>query len=282
MKKFFTLLAVAMMAMTSTWAQNTENGHEYVDLGLTSGTMWATCNVGASATEAAGDNYAWGETTTKSDYSWETYTLCDGDYYLLNKYVPEGFDGAYGTEDGKSTLEKEDDVASNSWGGNWVIPSPAQMEELKTECCWVYTDTYNGNSVSGCIVYKAKSDAEKGKMYPSKNTPSGYTTDDTHIFLPANNGEYCRYWSNTVASNNLAMAIAFDFYYNDTPKTGAVVRDGSTKTSVRPVCKIDSSTPTAIGEVKADGVKARKVMKNGQLVVEKEGKSFDLSGREVK
>ena len=32
----------------------TENGFEYVDLGLESGTMWATCNVGASKPEDEG------------------------------------------------------------------------------------------------------------------------------------------------------------------------------------------------------------------------------------
>ncbi len=279
MKKAFTLLSATLIA-SSAWAQNMENGHEYVDLGLISGTMWATTNIGADTPESIGNYFAWGETATKETYNWETYTLCDGDYYLLNKYVPEGFDGAYGTEDGKSTLEKEDDVASNSWGGNWVIPSPAQMEELKTECCWVYTDTYNGNSVSGCIVYKAKSDAEKGKMYPSKNTPSGYTTDDTHIFLPANNGEYCRYWSNTVASNNLAMAIAFGFYYNDTPKIKQEVRNGNTKVSVRPVFTVEK-TQTATKGINADFQKTIKTIENGRVVIKKGDKTFDLSGKEL-
>ena len=31
-----------------------ENGFEYVDLGLPSGTMWATCNVGATKLEDQG------------------------------------------------------------------------------------------------------------------------------------------------------------------------------------------------------------------------------------
>ena len=44
------------------------NGHEWVDLGLPSGTKWATCNVGASSPEEYGDYFAWGETTTKCCY----------------------------------------------------------------------------------------------------------------------------------------------------------------------------------------------------------------------
>ena len=45
---------------------NTINGHEYVDLGLS--VKWAMCNVGASSPEEYGDYYAWGETKTKSSY----------------------------------------------------------------------------------------------------------------------------------------------------------------------------------------------------------------------
>ena len=47
--------------------------YEYVDLGLPSGTLWATCNVGADSPEEYGDYFAWGETETKSDFSWSTY-----------------------------------------------------------------------------------------------------------------------------------------------------------------------------------------------------------------
>ncbi|MCQ2227777.1 MAG: T9SS C-terminal target domain-containing protein, partial [Bacteroidales bacterium] len=61
MNRAFTLFVSTILA-TGAWAQNTHNGHEYVDLGLTSGTMWATCNVGADAPEKAGFYYAWGET----------------------------------------------------------------------------------------------------------------------------------------------------------------------------------------------------------------------------
>jgi len=38
---------------------NSFNGHEYVDLGLPSGTLWATCNVGASKPEDFGDYLTW-------------------------------------------------------------------------------------------------------------------------------------------------------------------------------------------------------------------------------
>ena len=106
------------------------NGHAYVDLGLPSGTLWATCNVGANVPEEAGGLYAWGETEEKDDYSWSTYKWCNGDACdasnkTLTKYCDrEG----YGTMDGKMSLELEDDVANVKWGGDWHIPTEAEMQ----------------------------------------------------------------------------------------------------------------------------------------------------------
>ena len=112
------------------------NGHQYVDLGLPSGTLWATCNVGATAPEELGDFYAWGETETKDDYSWATYKWCDGSKPSvsnpsLTKYCDRG---GYGTLDGKVTLELEDDVAHVKWGGSWHMPTRKEFQELMDYC----------------------------------------------------------------------------------------------------------------------------------------------------
>ena len=112
------------------------NGHQYVDLGLPSGTLWATCNIGASVPEEIGDFYAWGETETKSDYSWSTYKWCDGEKCnasntTLTKYCDRG---GYGMMDGKISLEIEDDAAHVHWGGDWHIPTQAEFQELMDNC----------------------------------------------------------------------------------------------------------------------------------------------------
>ena len=60
------------------------NGHYYADLGLPSGLLWATCNVGASSPDGYGDYYAWGETYAKNTYTWENYKYRNGD--LVSKY----------------------------------------------------------------------------------------------------------------------------------------------------------------------------------------------------
>ncbi|MCQ2216757.1 MAG: hypothetical protein MJZ31_12680 [Bacteroidales bacterium] len=281
MKKAFTLLSATLIA-SSAWAQNVENGHEYVDLGLTSGTMWATTNIGADTPEAIGNYFAWGETATKETYNWETYTLCDGDYDQLTKYIPAGWN-AYGKDDvtdDKSVLEKADDVASQTWQGNWAIPTPDQLNELVTKCCWLYTNTYKGNSVAGYIIYKAKNESDKGAFYVYQLPPTGYTTEDTHIFLPVNCGDFCHYWSNTVAENNPAMAVAFSFVSNDIPKIKQEVRNGSTKVSVRPVFTVEK-TQTATKGINADFQKTIKTIENGRVVIKKGDKTFDLSGKEL-
>lgn len=98
--------------------RTTEKVERYraVDLGLS--VKWATCNVGASKPEDYGDYYAWGETTTKSDYSWETY-----------KY--------------RTTLTSSDDVATVKWGSKWRMPTKEEMKELDEDCTWTWT-TQNG------------------------------------------------------------------------------------------------------------------------------------------
>ena len=123
---------------------NIENGHEYVDLGLS--VKWATCNVGANAPEEYGDYFAWGETQTKSTYDWSTYKWCNGSPYTLTKYCT---DSDCGTVDNKTVLDKEDDAAAVNWGGSWRMPSDDELTELRTECTWTWT-TQNG--VNGYIV----------------------------------------------------------------------------------------------------------------------------------
>ena len=114
--------------------------HEYVDLGLS--VKWATCNMGASSPEEYGDYYAWGETETKSTYDWNTYKWCKGSENTLTKYCT---DSDYGTVDNKTVLDPEDDVAHVKWGGNWRMPTDAEIEELRENCIWKWT-TQNGKN----------------------------------------------------------------------------------------------------------------------------------------
>ena len=121
------------------------NGHAYVDLGLPSGALWATCNVGASAPEETGSLFAWGETEPKETYSWETYKFTDGSKPTssnasITKY---GVTGNYGVVDNKVTLEAADDVAVASWGGDWHMPTNEDFQELLDNTTQLWTKLNN-------------------------------------------------------------------------------------------------------------------------------------------
>ena len=186
----------------------TENGHDYVDLGLTSGTKWATANVGASKPQDYGNYYAWGETTTKETYNWETYKY-GSNYKQLTKYCSNSYYGKDGFTDSKTTLDLSDDAAYVNWGGKWRMPTQAQRHELINQCYWVWTDNYNNSNVKGYIVYKAKTSSDKGvKIYKGGTPSSSYELSDAHIFLPAagfrDDGDLYRagsdgdYWSSSL------------------------------------------------------------------------------------
>ena len=169
-----------------------------VDLGLPSGTLWADHNIGATNPEDYGDYYAWGETAAKETYNWTTYKWMNPAVNDLGGCTKYQFaDGQtdcvwYDSEgnfigDGKTELETSDDVASQTWGGKWQMPTRAMIKELTSQCYWVWTTTYNGKSVSGYIVYKAKTDTDKGAKVTSGSSPSSDydVATDPHIFLPA-------------------------------------------------------------------------------------------------
>lgn len=136
--------------LNGTWPEEPvtpPDNHEWVDLGLPSGTLWATCNVGASNPEEYGDYFAWGETEPKEDYSWTTYKWCNGTSDSMTKYCTS----ISGTVDGKSELEPEDDAAYVNWGPEWRMPTYDQIKELINKCTWTWTTVngVNGRMVTG-------------------------------------------------------------------------------------------------------------------------------------
>ena len=149
----------------------TPDEHEYVDLGLPSGTLWATMN------------FAWGETEPKDFYNWSNYKWCNGSETMLTKYC---MDSDHGTIDGKTELDLEDDAAYVNWGPSWRMPTKVQQDELREKCTWVWTAR---NGVNGQLV----------------TGPNGNS-----IFLPAagfrwyeslnDSGIWGSYWSRTLQS----------------------------------------------------------------------------------
>ena len=169
----------------------TENGHGYVDLGLS--VKWATCNVGATKPEEYGNYYAWGETETKttydgSTYKWGTATYNVDRWFLetLTKYNTRSY---YGTIDNKTVLELADDAAHVNWGGAWRMPTEAELKELRENCAWKWTDNYNNTGIAGYIVTGFNSNSI---FLPA----AGYGSDDLGYA-----GHYGSYWTSSLVTD---------------------------------------------------------------------------------
>lgn len=190
------------------------NGYEYVDLGLS--VKWATCNVGASKPWEAGDYYAWGETETKSEYSWKTYKYCKGTDTSMTKYCK---DSEYGTVDNKTQLDPQDDVAHVKWGGSWHMPTKAEQDELREKCKWNWTIQ---NGVKG---YKVTSKKNGNFIF----LPAAGGRDDSSF---GSVGSWGYYWSSSLDEDVSGYAYYLDF------DSGGVncLNCRCDGRSVRPVC----------------------------------------------
>lgn len=193
-----------------------------VDLGLPSGTLWATCNVGANNPEEYGDYFAWGETTPKSSYSWSNYKHCQGSGTTMTKYCS---DYAYGTKDNRTELEPADDAATANWGNDWQMPSMAQCQEL---CYDIYT-TSTWTTVNGVYGRKITSKSNGQSIF----LPAAGSRDGTVYHDIAGKGS--NYWSRSLHAARPDLAGGFGFYQSETFGYGSPFRFYGS--SVRPVRK---------------------------------------------
>ena len=197
---------------------NGSDGHEYVDLGLPSGTLWATCNIGASSPEDYGDYFAWGETTTKSTYNWSTYKYCNGSNTTMTKYCTNS---SCGTVDNKTELDLSDDAAYVNWGSQWRMPSKAQFTELINSS---YTTT-TWTTQNGKYGRKITSKSNGNSMFLPA---AGCRYDASRVLA----GSYGHYWSRSLTTSYSHYGRGLDFYSSDI-STGGNYRYGGWP--VRPV-----------------------------------------------
>ena len=162
------------------------DNHEYVDLGLPSGTLWATCNVGADCPEDYGDYMAWGETDGykegKTVFNYNTYKWCNGVYYKLTKYCSYRSYGNDGYTDELTELEPEDDAANIYWGMMWQLPSVDQFMELfdieYTTTKWTIQNNTNGlkvtSNVNGKTIFLPAAGARSNSSLGSMGSGGAY------------------------------------------------------------------------------------------------------------
>ena len=202
--RFFTkVLAVFMMLLAFGCSKPDEpSDHEYVDLGLPSGTLWATCNVGAESPEDRGDYFAWGETSPKEMYDWKQYQYAtwEEDRFVLTKYCMDPNCGLNGFVDNLAVLEPMDDAVTANWGDGWRMPTKEEYEELNQETTFTWT-TLNG---------------VEGRLLTGPNGNS--------IFFPAtgfylDEGVICTglgiYWSSSLQTVSQVSAWSLHFDYEE-------------------------------------------------------------------
>ena len=185
------------------------DGHEYVDLGLPSGTLWATMNVGATKPEEYGLYFAWGETQGYADVSikafhWSDYKWTEDGGSTMSKY---------NATDGKTVLDLEDDAVAANWGGNWKMPTEAQFQELlnTTYITNTWVTDYQGSGINGRL-FTSKTNGNTMFIPAAGNANSSY------IYGVGNSGGF---WSSSLLSSNVTFGRYLYFSNN------VSVNDGS-------------------------------------------------------
>lgn len=185
------------------------NGHEYIDLGLPSGTLWATMNIGAESEKDFGLYFAWGETqgytadqisgsaTPHRDFTWADYQLGDGGSGSTNMTK-------YNETDGKTVLDLEDDAVNANWGSDWHMPTLAQISELSEYA------TFSGNpqEIDGKYYYVVTV-GDKSLLFP-----------ETHF---ANSGEILNWWDTYIWSSTIGT---FPPFRPETTEAYGIIPDG--------------------------------------------------------
>lgn len=184
--------------VTGEFTINVTDPHPYVDLGLPSGTLWATMNIGAESPEQYGTYFAWGETSQKTNYSYDAYTSID---------VAE--------------LPADKDAATVNWGELWQMPCREQIQELvDEEGLYVTKQWTTQNGVNG---WKITSKSNGNSIF----LPAAGLFRDEAI---TGKGERGGYWGRTLDMDGYAWCIYFNTGY-----CGYNSMSGATGMTVRPV-----------------------------------------------
>lgn len=193
-----------------------ENGYQYIDMGLPSGTRWATCNVGASSPEGYGNYFMWGDPRPK-------YPGDDGFNHACNC----GVNGrcVYTSSDKMTTLLPRHDAASTQMGGEWRMPTAAEWTELRNQCTWTWTQI---NGVKGyevrskvnnhCIFLPAAGYCDYSNNALQSPSMMGYT--GRYWSSECSSSTYCAYY--TYMSSAMVVENIYEQVYGDIYKASSV------------------------------------------------------------
>lgn len=168
-----------------------KGNYNYVDLGLPSGTKWATCNLGAKKPEEGGIYLAWGESAPKDKYSWKNYKFNIGEYAGKEKFSKYSeYRRIFNEGDSIMVLQPVDDAATQMWGSNWRMPTRKEWEELVEGCNWKVVKAEDGSNKE----YKVGISKKNGNVIYL--TMEGYYSDDSFF------KDEGHYWTSEMYSFN--------------------------------------------------------------------------------
>ena len=175
--------------------------YEYVDLGLPSGLKWAKCNVGATSETDYGDYFQWGSTepNTADECNWADAPFNNG----LDSYNEEYFT-THKSEwlDSKNNLKSEFDAARAIMGGDWRMPTKAEIQELIDYTNNKWSTNYNGTGVNG-MKFTSKTDTSKYIFIPAADNYDNGSVDDV--------GKFGLVWSSSLYTSDSFHAWCLDF-----------------------------------------------------------------------
>lgn len=202
MIRLFVLITLFLLTSGVSYSQEKlrgyENGHEWVDLGLS--VKWATCNVGASFPGDYGSYFTWGETSSKCIYNEDNYRWwsksANSWLNTLTKYYTNSY---WGKVDNLTRLYPTDDAARINWRGRWRMPTASEFEELLDNCSWTWT-TQNGHSG-----YKVRSKRNGNSIFLPA---AGYRSGSSRYYVDSSG----HYWSSILYTGNPYHAWYLIFY----------------------------------------------------------------------
>ena len=217
-------------------------GHKYVDLGLPSGTLWATCNLGSNFPYEPGMCFSWGETEPREFFQFYNYA-----FFEREETDENGKTIYILTDIGEDITGTQYDAATRLWGGGWRMPNKEECYELLMYC---NTECKDGLRVEG----------------PNGNRiflPWTFCWNST--IMPAM--LYGSYWSGSldmdnskIIPNNSAVALFFsnsELIYSNWERYNGM--------SIRPVIS-KKDVETSVGTIKKDRMAIR--YDNGVIYVD--------------
>ena len=214
-KKVDSLAAlVANCCCRDTVSTDTIISHPYVDLGLESGSLWATYNIGASVPEEYGDYFTWGETEAATvDYDTMNYKWRLVEYDTLK---------VKGVIDANDNLTSGYDAATVNWGDEWRMPTNEEILELVA----LENEEFELNGVNGRLFHGTNGNT-LFIPYAGYRISSGLTRND----------EYGTCWSATTAKYVGYYGSAYKLHA-ESSKVGSNAFYGCAYArSIRPVLK---------------------------------------------